>query len=806
MNQPGPYQKLRALGVQLNQYLAAPRAFNEIKRVTLLSYGATLIMSVLMLSLPLMQKLPHFSQGDIATADLKAQMDLRIADDAETERLKKSAFERERPAFDRDYSAHEKLLQQLHTEFTWIARTVNESNGLSLAERRELIIGRMPFLEDTRFRASDINGLFREKKIALIESRAMQLAEKAFQENGFLARPLDTRTLNEVIEKGAQVRTINYPRELADVVWGAEQLQAPEAAVRLIVRESQLKDAELAPGTLRIIITRIKQLQRAMPSLVYNPQYTLLRRNQAAEKITPVYRPVKRGSTLLRAGDVIDQENLRLLEQVRENHRRRNGSQILGILLIMGVLAVSLSYFTFRFAFEQVRDYGSHFILHGLFWFIFAVGLIVMKLNPLRQYEISFVLFVPFGFFGILTGQFFGARIALSAGIYLSIFFYILTGFDNQSLMLALTSAIAGLYASTRMQKRTQMFKGGVIIAVTNFIIITGFELLAPAARNFELKFAAVITNSIVGILLTLGLLPLIEFLFNLPTPFRLMELNDFNHPLLTRMAAIAPSTHSHSVMLANLSEAAVRALGGDTLLTRVGCLFHDIGKMAHPDFYAENRHLYPTSEAFKKLGPVKSAHMITRHVTDGITMARESRLPEKIISFIPEHHGTTTIQYFYHKALEQVKPGQPAISRKAFQYPGPRPQTRETAVVMIADSVEAASRTATSATKEEFADIIDRIIQNKISEEQFHEAPLTLGELAVVRKAFLDVLVSTYHERPQYPTMQETRALENQTAKHSASPKGEVSVHNMPKTRSVSKKAARQKQRSKTAVPQLID
>ncbi|AFM12717.1 HD family phosphohydrolase [Turneriella parva] len=805
MSEPRPYQRLRALGVRLNKRLATARDFNEVKRATLIGYGATLFVSVLMLSLPLMQKLPRFALGDVATGDLKAQMDLRIADDNETERLKKAAFERERPAFDRDFEAFEKSLKQLQTEFTWIARTATEAAQMSVAERRELILGRMPFLADSLYRSEDIDGLFREKQIQQIESRALTLAEKAFQENGFLTQTLETKILAEVIEKGAQIRTINAPRDAPDVVWSAEQLQTKETAVRLILRNNQLKDAALSPGTMRVILTRIRQLQREIPSLVYNPQYTLLRRNQAAEKITPVYKSVKRGSTLLRAGDLITEENLRLLEQVRENHRRRNGSQIIGIFLIMGVLAVSLSYFTFRFAYEQVRDYGSHFILHGLFWVIFAIGLVIMKLNPLRVYDISFILFVPFGFFGILTGQFFGARIALSAGIYLSIFFYILTGFDNQSLMLALTSAIAGLYASTRMQKRTQMFKGGVIIAITNLIIITGFELLAPAARNYELKFAAIVTNSILSILLTLGLLPLIEMVFNLPTPFRLMELNDFNHPLLTRMAAIAPSTHSHSVMLANLSEAAVRALGGDTLLTRVGCLFHDIGKMAHPDFYAENRHLYPTSEAFKKLGPVKSAHMITRHVTDGIAMARENRLPEKIISFIPEHHGTTTIQYFYHKALEQAKPGTPPVSRKSFQYPGPRPQTRETAVVMIADSVEAASRTAASATKEEFAEIIDRIIQNKISEEQFHEAPLTLGELALVRKAFLDVLVSTYHERPHYPTMQETRALENQAAKKSSSLR-EVSVQTDAEKRSVSKKAAQKPRRSKSALPRLID
>lgn len=794
--------RIRALAVRVNQRLARTRDFGEIKKATLIAYSTTLIISVILLSLPLVQKLPKLSAGEIAQQDVKALMDLRIADQAETDRLKKNAYDRERPALDRDFAVFEKLLSQLKTDATWISRTVSETTSLPLEKRIALLRERLPFFSEPGYLRADIEALLREKKIALIEARAGSLAEKAFNEGGFLTAALDEATLSEALEKGVQIRTINASRDIADTVWTAEQLQNADNAPRLIVRTAQLKDEHFSPGTMRILFTRLRQLQRENPYLSFNPQYTKLRRQQAADKVTPVFRQIKRGTTLIRAGDLIDTEKQALMGEVRDNHRRRNGSLIFGIFIVMGVLAVAIAYFTFRFAYEQMRDFASHCILHLLFVFMFVSELVIRFANPLRQYDISFVLFVPFGFFGILTGQFFGARIALSAGIFLAIFSYILTGFDNQSLMLALTSAISGLYASTRMQKRTQMFKGGVIIAITNLLLVSGFELMAPASKDFNLKVSAVLVNSILSILLTLGLLPLIEFAFNLPTPFRLMELNDFNHPLLTRMAAIAPSTHSHSVMLANLSEAAVRALGGDTLLTRVGCLFHDIGKMVHPDFYAENRHLYPTSEAFKKLGPLKSAQMITKHVTDGIAMARESRLPEKVISFIPEHHGTTTIQYFYHKALEQQRSEAHAPpQRKSFQYPGPKPQTRETAVAMIADSVEAASRSATTATAEEFRRIIDRIIQNKISEEQFHEAPLTLGDLDIIRKAFLDVLVSTYHERPQYPTMQQTAALEAQSTAQSVKPtKREVSVQSVGKKRTVGKK------RGAKQLPELID
>ncbi len=804
--------RIKAYGVGLNRRLAQRRTYETTKSVTLIGYGVTLLVSVFFLALPLIQKLPRFALGDVVQSDFKALMDLRIEEKTESERLRKAAFNRERPAFDLDYTVFEKMHQQITTDFTWIARTVAESKDLSLDEKRALLIERMPYLQKNEYSKADLNALLREKKTEVIETRVQLIAEKAFTERAYLREKISSKVLNELLEKGGQIRVINSDKEIPDMVWSAEQVKRNLHERTLAFREENVKDAQLSRGTMRILLTRVEEMQRENPALQYNAQYTQVLREKASEKVTPVYRSMKRGTVFLRAGDVVDKDSLKLIDQVRDNYRKRNGSQVIGILLIMGVLAVSISYFTFRFAWEQMADFASHYILHGLFTLMFLLQLFILWINPLKGYDINFIYFVPFGFFGILVGLLFGARIAISSGVYLAVFSYILTGFDNQSLMLALTTTIAGLYASTRMLRRGQLFKGGLIILISNFILISGFELLSPAVYNYELKVSAILTNSVLSVLLTLGILPLIEFLFNLPTPFRLMELNDFNHPLLVRMAATASSTYSHSVMLSNLSEAAVRALKGDTLLTRVGCLFHDIGKMEHPEFYAENRHLYPNSASFKDMGPLKSAQMIISHVTDGIRIARENRLPEKIIHFIPEHHGTTTIQYFYHKALEdQPRRGaRPPIARSDFQYPGPKPQTKETAVVMIGDSVEAASRTAVSATAEEFAQIIDRVIENKIAEEQFHEAPLTLGDLATIRKAFLDVLLSAYHGRPKYPTRQETEALEAGQAKsHSkiaGMAKAEVSVRSGAKKMSVKKGKKPPRGFTPQKTPELID
>ena len=252
-------------------------------------------------------------------------------------------------------------------------------------------------------------------------------------------------------------------------------------------------------------------------------------------------------------------------------------------------------------------------------------------------------------------------------------------------------------------------------------------------------------------------------YIFNIPTRFKLQELADTGHPLLQALLTKAPSTYTHTFMVAALSERAAQNLGLDWLLVRVGVYFHDIGKIPNAGFFVENQHLIPKKENIDKNNPGLAAKIVIDHVIDGIEMAKKARLPREIISFIPEHHGTSTMAFFYHKALADLSPNQrKRIHKKDFMYPGPKPQRKETAIVMIADSVEAASRSLDEITPQALDDLIQKIINIKLAENQLDECGLTLGDLSIVKSSFKEILLSSLHQRPKYPSSEDTKKLEN--------------------------------------------
>ena len=283
------------------------------------------------------------------------------------------------------------------------------------------------------------------------------------------------------------------------------------------------------------------------------------------------------------------------------------------------------------------------------------------------------------------------------------------------------------------------------------------------ARSNIFKIYISCIVNGFACALMTQFLLPVYEYIFNIPTRFKLQELADTGHPLLQALLTKAPSTYTHTFMVAALSERAAQNLGLDWLLVRVGVYFHDIGKIPNAGFFVENQHLIPKKENIDKNNPGLAAKIVIDHVIDGIEMAKKARLPREIISFIPEHHGTSTMAFFYHKALADLSPNQrKRIHKKDFMYPGPKPQRKETAIVMIADSVEAASRSLDEITPQALDDLIQKIINIKLAENQLDECGLTLGDLSIVKSSFKEILLSSLHQRPKYPSSEDTKKLEN--------------------------------------------
>jgi putative nucleotidyltransferase with HDIG domain len=254
--------------------------------------------------------------------------------------------------------------------------------------------------------------------------------------------------------------------------------------------------------------------------------------------------------------------------------------------------------------------------------------------------------------------------------------------------------------------------------------------------------------NALGSAALAMLVLPLAEAFTHSTTDLRLLELSDPNRPLLRRLATEAPGTYAHSVAMANLCEAACNAIGANGLLARVGCYYHDIGKLRHPQYFVENQGHARNPHA--QLTPEQSGAVIRRHVEDGLALADEHHLPEVLRRFIPEHHGTSPIAYFLERAREENPAS--SLREEDFHYPGPLPQSAETAVALLADSVEAALRVLDDPTPEKIEDAIAHLVRNRIEAGQLREAPLTLREVEVVQGEFVRVLASMHHNRVEYP------------------------------------------------------
>jgi len=316
--------------------------------------------------------------------------------------------------------------------------------------------------------------------------------------------------------------------------------------------------------------------------------------------------------------------------------------------------------------------------------------------------------------------------------------------------MVSFIGATIGAFVVKKARRRTHLLKAGLYLGMSNFICISSLGILNGLELMVYLKEGLWgIGAGIFAAGITMVSLPVLERTLNLTTDVGLLELADLNHPLLKEMSAKAPGTYHHSLVVGNLAEAACDAIGANSLLARVGAYYHDIGKIAKAEYFSENQPKTTTSH--KDLTPHMSTLIITNHVKDGVDLARKHKLPQPIIDMVEQHHGTGLIYYFYQRALER-EPDEKMIKEDGFRYPGPKPQTKEAAIILLADSVEAASRALAEPTPAHLDELVRRIINNKFIDRQLDECDLTLKEIDIISKSLVRILVGIYHARVEYP------------------------------------------------------
>ena len=396
---------------------------------------------------------------------------------------------------------------------------------------------------------------------------------------------------------------------------------------------------------------------------------------------------------------------------------------------------------------------------------LLLLGIIILSTAAIASYiranDIP-TFFVPTPLAAMLLTILLSPQLALIVSFLLALFVGSLFGDFYVALICALTSAVA-VFSLRQVRHRNQFYRPMVLLSASYAVLIAATDRLRFVSVDDipEHVLPGVFTGVAAPIVIQ-GLLPIFESLFRVTTDITLLELSDLNRPLLRELAIRAPGTYTHSLIMANLSEAAAQRIDANPLLARVGCYYHDIGKMLKPEYFTENQGLRGGRNPHDHLTPSMSALIVDSHVKDGVELAEANGLPKALIDLIPQHHGTTVIEYFYNRAVEQ---GIKNVRRDDFRYDGPKPQTKEAGILMLADSVESAARTLTEHTPNRVRQLVRRIIQQKFTSGELDECPLTLRDLHGIEESFLPVLMGTLHGRLEYPWQNQRSQADVSTA-----------------------------------------
>jgi putative nucleotidyltransferase with HDIG domain len=484
----------------------------------------------------------------------------------------------------------------------------------------------------------------------------------------------------------------------------------------------------------------------AQPTIRLNREATEVAQAQAQQSVETVKYEVLQGEIIVRAHERVGQEQVDRLTALEDQLVGERGDEdwsarfggLLFNLLLLSVFGIVLKYYRP----EIYASNGSVTLLWVLLLAVAGAAALISRAGwPPQLIPIAFAALVIAtlydGLFALLTVFVLVGLVVARPPIYLVVLFPTVMG--------GAAAALSGRV----VRRRAYTWASAAVIALAYVLAAICLALITRQDAVWVLQSSFWGTLNAAGCtVLAAGIMPLAESFTKLTTEQSLLELADLNRPLLRRLSLEAPGTYAHSINVANLAEAAAREIGADSLLTRVGVYYHDIGKVKKPQFYVENQ---PRGRnPHDKMKPATSANIVREHVNDGLELAGEAGVPESVMAFIREHHGTQKIGFFWEKAKELDENGD--LDEKDFRYPGPRPRSKETALVLIADSVESAARVLQDPTPESIEELVERIVEYKMTEGQLEEAPLTLKEVSVAKQQFVKVLTGMYHHRLDYP------------------------------------------------------
>ncbi len=634
------------------------------------------------------------SVGQVSDISIKAPREL--VDREETERLRQEAVAEVKEVYDSDPRVAEQVEGEVQAVLSTLSEIVRDEE-LASEERMESFQEAHPGFTD----------------------EAVLLAVTASPEEADLAHNVARDIVGRLMQVGIKPDTLEARRE--DV-------------------RQQVVNSEVMESLRPLVISLIED--RLRPNMVHNAEETQHRRQLAADSVEPVL--ILKGQYIIRDGEIVTEQHLSLLQELG---MLRTGldARLVAAAALMSLGSVFYFGLYLHYLNPRVLQDSNKVIILAVVY----IGILVI--SGVLQNVSGYLAPVAAG--TMLLATMVDPQLALASGVGFGLSLGVISGGEFRVMAMAIVGGMAGVFAVSRLGNRYALMRAGFLVAAANVTGLFTLSLIlgAPFDRlEIWRDHMWGVVNGVVSTILTIGSLPFFEGMFKIITPMKLVELANPNQPLLHRLLLEAPGTYHHSVLVGNLAEAAAEAVGGDSLLARVGAYYHDVGKCKRPYFFIENQ-LGLQENPHDRIAPGLSTLIITSHVRDGVEMAEEAKLPQVVIDFIREHHGTTLVSYFYKRATEKGS-NREMINEDDFRYEGPRPQRKETAIVMLADSVEATVRSISRPSPGRIEGLVKKMIKERLNDHQLDKCDLTLLELDIIGDTFIRVLGGIFHPRIEYP------------------------------------------------------
>lgn len=678
-------------------------------------------------------------EGAYASESVMAEVAFEVEDLAATENARRRAANATPYVYRVDAARVDERLSALVAVLDSVSQIV-EKDVLSADERSRLLaLSVRPTLSDVT-----AGLLIQPENLASLRRDALRLVSTVLERGVFTDQPLLSPRVELVRADGTRAKLVreDVPR-IAHVTRELEEACRAEAGDNAVRAAALYELASIALG----------------PTVQFEEAGTQMLQAAARQMVDPVQRTIHRNELIVQAGHRVTAQDMTELHaysravQGGSQVRSYAGHALAAFLLLAGAILL------LRVASPEVLEAGRLvwlLTLSALVVIGIARGLVFAGLGP--EYRVL----VPVAAVAVMLTVLVNWSVALALALFVALAVSQMPGYGTAFLLQAIVTAVIGVTTIGRVRKRSDFVRPGAIVGLTcaAMNIATGLgQDLDP--RTLALLTAAGLGNGLIVAFVLPGLLTPLERMARVMSDISLLEFGDLKHPLLVRMQQEAPGTFHHSLTMATLSESAAEVIGANPLLARVGCYFHDIGKMVKPEYFAENQH---GNNAHDRLTPQMSALILNAHVKEGIELGRRHGLSEPLLAFIPEHQGTAIMVHFYKKALEQAG-ADTTVDEGDFRYPGPRPHSKETAICMIADSVEAASRSLQDPTPARIQSMVYKIANGKFLDGQLDACELTLRDLNRICEAFTRVLAAMLHTRVAYPDEQTPKEIKDKVA-----------------------------------------